>query len=119
MTRWLETIQRKHALLLAVAFAGAIPYGWHAAWSLGAGGGIQMVNLGALQQSVRLMLGLAERGAGALGQLLVTLRLLLFFGAVLSALMWAGVQPLAFGAGLLLALPAVIWQGVEEVRAGS
>lgn len=113
---WLSTVQRKHALLLAVAFAATIPYGCGAAWSLGVGGGIQVLNLGALGFGVRLIARVAGTRTGAIGLLVILFRFLLLVGLVLWVLTQTGVQPLAFGAGLLLALPAAAWQGLEEAR---
>jgi len=113
---WLSTLQRKHALLLAVAFAATIPYGCHAAWSLGVGGGIQVVNLGALSLGARLIARAAGTGAGTAGQLVILFRFLLLVGLVLWVMTRTGVEPLPFGVGLLLALPAAAWQGLEEAR---
>ena len=107
----------KHALLLTLAFAGAIPYGLHAVWSLLAGGGIQVLNLKALERGVRLLLGVSWGPAAVgLGAFQILMRFTLFLVAVLWIFTQTPIRPLAFGAGLLLILPAVAWQGLEEAN---
>jgi hypothetical protein len=90
----------------------------HAAGSLLAGGGIQALNLKALELSVRLVLGLSAPRLGAAGAAAVLLRGLLFFLAVFWVLVATPVHVLGFGAGLILAVPASIWQGFSG-REGS
>ncbi len=112
-----RSVHMLHALLLALAIAGTIPYGWHTAGSLALGGGIQVLNLRLLERSVRLMIGASlERGTRA--RLAVhaaaLLRLLLLVAAVGWTLTQTPVEPLPFGAGLLLVLPALAWYGLRE-----
>jgi len=108
-----------HASLLAVAIAGTIPYGWHTAGSLALGGGIQVLNLRLLERSVRLMIGTSVE-QGTRGRLTVhvaaALRLLLLVTAVGWVLTQTPVEPLPFGAGLMLVLPALAWHGLRESR---
>ena len=115
-----SSVHRFHAFLLAVAIAGTIPYGWHTAGSLALGGGIQVLNLCLLERSVRLMIG-ASVERGTRGRLAVhaaaLLRLLLVVTAVGWILTQTPVEPLPFGAGLLLVLPALAWHGLREARA--
>jgi hypothetical protein len=114
-----ETLHGKHGLLLGLALAGVIPYGLPAISSLLAGGGIQALNLGVLQREVRRLLGLSGSAPGALGIALNLARFLLLLAAVLWVLAQPGVQPLAFGLGLMLGLPAAAWQGLHEARRGN
>jgi hypothetical protein len=104
------SLHTKHLLLLALAIAGTIPYGFHAVGSLAAGGGIQVLNLTVLERSVRALLGAGAAAPAA--QLVLALRLLLFFAAVAYVLFATHVQPLAFLAGLLAVVPALIWHGL-------
>ena len=83
----------------------------HAAGSLLAGGGIQALNLKALELSVRLVLGLSAPRLGAAGAAALLLRSLLFFLGVFWILVATPVHVLGFGAGLILAVPASIWHG--------
>jgi hypothetical protein len=105
------SLHAKHLLVLALAVAGAIPYGLHAVWSLAAGGGIQVVNLTVLERSVRALLGAGATAPAA--QALLALRLLLLFAAVTFVLVATDVQPLAFLAGLLTVVPALLWHGLS------
>ena len=104
------SLHAKHLLVLALAIAGAIPYGFHAVGSLAAGGGIQVLNLTVLERSVRALLGAGAAAPAA--QLLLALRLVLFFTAIAFVLFATDVQPLAFLAGLLVVVPALIWHGL-------
>lgn len=115
MTRGLG-LHAKHALLVGLAFGGAIPYGLHAAASLLAGGGVQVLNLKVLERGVRRLVGLEGSASGAPGVLLNSLRLALFAGLVLWVATRTPVEPRAFASGLLLIVPALLWQGVEEAR---
>ena len=111
------SVHRKYALLLAVAVAATIPYGWHAASSLALGGGIQALNLVALERSVRVITGLALRSGERLaktGPSIAVLRFAVFMAAVLAVLAVLPVQPYAFLAGLLLALPALTWHALAR-----
>ena len=109
------SLQAKHAALLAVAIAGAIPYGWHAVWSLALAGGIQVLNLAVLERSVRLVV--AEHGSAPAARLFLLLRLLIVMGAVLLALGPLEVARGPFLAGLLLVVPATFWHGLSRVNA--
>ena len=106
------SLQAKHTLLLAVAIAGAIPYGWHAVWSLALAGGIQVVNLAVLEGSVRLVIG--GKVARPAAQLALFLRLLLLCAAVYVLLGHSGVAPLPFTVGLLAVVPAALWHGASR-----
>ncbi len=111
-----SSIHAVHALLVAVAIAGAIPYGWHTAGSLALGGVIQVLNLRLLERSVRLMIGTSvEAGtrAGLVVHGAAALRLLLFFAVIAWVLTQTRVEPLAFGTGLLLVLPALSWHALR------
>lgn len=90
----------------------------HAAGSLLAGGGIQALNLKALERSVRLVLGLGGARPGVLGAAMAIARTLLFFAVVFWVLAAMPVHVPGFAAGLLLAVPASIWQGLSA-REGS
>jgi hypothetical protein len=107
------SLHAKYVIVLSLAIAGAIPYGCDAVWSLALGGGIQLVNLGVLERSVRAVL--AAGGAGnpaALAQVTLLLRTVLFFTAVIYVLALTPAQPLAFLAGLLAIVPAAVWHGL-------
>ncbi len=99
-----------HAALLAVALAGSIPYGWSATASLALGGGIQVLNLRALERSVRLMLAsTVESGSRArlAAHAASGLRLLLLLALLSWVLIATPVHPLPFATGLLLVVPAL------------
>ena len=108
------SLHAKYTIVLALAFAGAIPYGCLAAWSLALGGGIQVLNLTALERSVRAVLfaGRARGNAAPVAHAALLLRALLFFVAVTYVLVAVPVQPIAFLAGLLTIVPAVLWHGL-------
>jgi len=108
------SLHAKYLIVLALAFAVGFPYGCHAAWSLALGGGIQVLNLTALERSVRAALsaGRASGNAAPVAQLALFLRALLFFVAVAFVLVAVPVQPIAFLAGLLTVVPAVLWHGL-------
>ncbi len=110
------SLHQKHACVLALAIAIAIPYGWRAAGSVALGGGMQIVNLRALERSVSAMLGLAASGRGAGIGALLQLRLLLLLAAVGVVLFATPVQPLAFGLGLTSLVPTVVWHGLTSAR---
>jgi len=108
------SLHAKYLIVLALAIAGGIPYGCHAAGSLALGGGIQVLNLTALERSVRAVVseGRGAQRAAPIVQLALFLRTLLFFVAVIFVLAAVPVQPIAFLAGLLTVVPAVIWHGL-------
>ena len=114
----LRTLHSKHAILLGLALVGAIPYGLSAAGSLLAGGGIQVVNLRVLERGVQqLLLSGAMTGAGPSRAAGITVNLMRFAGFLLLVawvLASTPVQPLAFGAGLMLVVPAAVWHGLER-----
>ncbi len=108
-----------HAALLAVALAGSIPYGWSATASLALGGGIQVLNLRALERSVRLMLAsTVESGSRArlAAHAVSGLRLLLLLALLSWVLIATPVRPLAFAIGLLLVVPALGLYGFKVSR---
>ncbi len=108
-----------HAVLLVVALAGSIPYGWSATASLALGGGIQVLNLRALERSVRLMLAsTVESGSRArlAAHAVSGLRLLLLLALLSWVLIATPVRPLAFGIGLLLVVPALGLYGYKVSR---
>ena len=108
------SLHAKYLIVLALAIAGAIPYGCHAVWSAALGGGIQLLNLDLLSRSVRAVLsaGRASGNAAALAQLTLVFRTVLFFTAVVYVLTQTNAQPLVFLAGLLLIVPATLWHGL-------
>jgi hypothetical protein len=83
----------------------------HAAGSLLAGGGIQVLNLKALERSVRLVLGLSGTRPGARSAVMLVVRTSLFFAVVLWVLAATPVHVTGFAVGLLLVVPASIWHG--------
>lgn len=108
-----------HGALFAVALAGAIPYGWSATASLALGGGIQVLNLRALERSVRLMLAsTVESGSRArlAAHAASGLRLLLLLALLSWVLIATPVLPLPFGIGLLLVVPALGLYGFSASR---
>lgn len=109
------SVHGKNVLVLAVALAGAAPFGWRALGSLALGGAMQVLNLRGLERSVATMLGLAALGR-PFGRGLVTMRWLLFLGAVVAALVALPLDPLAFLVGLSTSVPAVIWHGLATAR---
>jgi len=105
------SLRAKHLWLLALAIAGAIPYGCHAVWSLALAGGIQVLNLAVLERSVRAVL---TGRAGGLASLLLFSRLLLVLLAVGVLLARGGVAPVPFVVGLSALVPAAIWFGLDQ-----
>ena len=108
------SLQARHALLLLLAIAGAIPYGCHAVLSLALGGGIQVVNLAVMQRSVRPALA---GEAGALVTVLFFARLLLVLAVVAFVLSRDDVAHLPFVVGLSLLVPAAAWWGLDKAAA--
>lgn len=84
----------------------------HAAGSLLAGGGIQVLNLKTLERSVRLVLG-RSGGPGSVGAAIVVARTALLLAAVLWVLVAVPVHVPGFAVGLFLAVPASIWHGLS------
>jgi uncharacterized membrane protein YtjA (UPF0391 family) len=111
------SLHAKYLIVLALAIAGAIPYGCHAVWSAALGGGIQLLNLDLLSRSVRAVLsaGGASGNAAALAQLTLVIRTVLFFTAVIYVLTQTSAQPLPFLVGLLVIVPAGLWHGLTAV----
>ena len=105
------SLQAKHAALLALAIAGAIPYGTHAVWSLALAGGIQVLNLAVLERSVRL--AVTEHGSAPAARVVLMLRLLILFAAVFLALRPLRADPIPFFVGLCLVVPATLWHGLS------
>ena len=117
-----RTLHGKQFLVLLVAFVASFPYGWRASTSIALGGGIQVVNLKALERCVAWLLGLASAGrplsgAARLGAgLLVQLRWLILVTAVAVILFLLPVEPIAFLVGLSTAALAVLWHGFVTAR---
>lgn len=105
------SLQARHALLLLLAIAGAIPYGCHAVLSLALGGGIQVVNLAVLERSVRPVLA---GEAGGLVTALLFARLLFVLLAVGFVLTRDEVAHLPFVFGLCALVPAAAWYGLDK-----
>ena len=115
MSQRSASLHAKYLIVLALAIAGAIPYGCDAAWSAAAGGGIQLLNLSVLERGVRAAFTTGAAGqATAIAQVMLVLRTVLFFTAVIYVLAATSVLPLAFLAGLLAIVPAVIWHGLTS-----
>jgi len=112
------SLHTKYLIVLVLAFAGAISYGFHAAWSLALGGGIGLVNLMVLERSVRGLLSL-QTSAPAAAPLVLVLRAALLLAAVGYVLTATPAQPLAFLAGLLAIVPALLWHGLTPPSAQS
>jgi ATP synthase I chain len=104
-------LQARHALLLLLAIAGAIPYGCHAVLSLALGGGIQVLNLAVLERSVRPVL--AGQASGLVTAALFA-RLLLVLLGVSFALTFDGVARVPFLLGLSALVPAAAWYGLDK-----
>ncbi len=117
-----RTLHGKQFLVVLVAFVASFPYGWRAGASVALGGGIQVVNLKALERCVAWLLGLASGGGplsvGArLGAgLLVQLRWLILAAAVAAILLTLPVEPIAFLVGLSTAALAALWHGFATAR---
>ena len=105
------SLQARHALVLLLAIAGAIPYGCHAVLSLAVGGGIQVLNLAVMERSVRAALA---GQAGGLAAAFLFLRLVAVLLAVGLVLTRGGVAPVPFLAGLFALIPAVVWYGIDK-----
>lgn len=115
MSQRSASLHAKYLIVLALAIAGAIPYGCDAAWSAAAGGGIQLLNLSVLERGVRAAFTTGAAGqATAIAQVMLVLRTVLFFTAVIYVLAATPVLPLAFLAGLLAIVPAAVWHGLTS-----
>ncbi len=115
------TLPQKHLFVLAVAFIASFPYGWRASASVALGGGIQVVNLRALERSVASLLALAAGrppgGGLRLGvALLLQARWLILLGVVAAVLITLPVNPIALLVGLSTAAAAVLWHGFAVSR---
>jgi hypothetical protein len=110
----LSSIHRKSLVILALALAGAIPYGWAAVWSVALGGGIQVVNLKALERTVSALRSPRVSARGL--RVALALRFALVVGLVGWAILHLPIAPLAFAAGLGIVVPAALWHAVEESR---
>jgi hypothetical protein len=106
----------KHAVVLALALAATIPYGWSAVASLGLGGGIQIVNLRGLERSVSALVHLSGARQPAAVQALLALRLVLVIAIVGACLIALRPEVIPFVIGLSTVVPAVLWQGLEAAR---
>ena len=116
MTAGAPSLHRKHIWLLSLVWLGALPFGWPIALSLALGGGIQIMNLRALERGTAAMLHLAAHGHSAGARILVAFRFVLLLGVVAFVLTNTSVEPLAFMVGLSLVVPAVIWHGLACAR---
>lgn len=104
----------KLGVVLALALICAIPYGKAALASLLLGGGIQIVNLRALERAVESMLGLAAAGRFGGAIALVHLRWPLMLAVVALVLILFPVEPIPFLIGLSAIVPAVLWHGLTH-----
>ena len=110
----------KQLVLVSVAMAAAIPYGWRAALSAALGGGLQVVNLRALERVSAALLGLDPSGRSEPGRslptwaavVLVQLRWPLFLATVAVVLLWVPVERLFFVAGLTTVVATALWHGL-------
>ncbi len=116
MTLRPRTLQQKTWLLLAVALLGAIPYGMPAVWSTALGGGIQIVNLWAMERGVGLMLGSPEGRPDPFARVLLGLRLFALLAVVGLILWWVPVHLIGFVVGVSVLVPAVLWHGLAPAR---
>lgn len=122
------TLPGKHFAVLVVALLASFPYGWRASASLLLGGGIQVVNLKALERSVASLLGLAavksrgpdtepaSRGLRLGAALLLQLRWGILMGVVAAILLTLPVEPIALLVGLSTAAAAALWHGFHVAR---
>ena len=109
-------LQAKHALLVAVAVLGTIPYGVPAVWSAALGGGIQIVNLWAMERGVGALLGTPDRAPDSFARVLLGVRMLALLASVGAMLWLLPILPLAFLVGLSALVPAGLWHGLETAR---
>jgi hypothetical protein len=116
MSSKLGSVHRKHALLLALATIGSIPYGWFALGSLVLGGGIQVINLRALDRTASRLRDFGRSGSPNALRALLTFRFVLVVAVVGWVLLRLPVEPAPFVVGLGLVIPAVLWQGFETAR---
>jgi uncharacterized membrane protein YedE/YeeE len=112
----LGSVHRKHALLLTLAAIGSILYGWVALGSLLLGGGIQVINLRALDRTASRLRDFARGGSPGPLRALLAFRFVLIVGLVGWVLLRLPVQPGPFVVGLGLIVPAVLWHGLETAR---
>ena len=114
MSAALSSIHRKSFVVLTLALAGAIPYGWAAVWSVALGGGIQVINLKALERTVSALSSPRVSGRGL--RLALALRFAFVIGLVGWAILYLPIAPLPFAAGLGIVVPAVLWHAIEANR---
>ena len=117
--KWPVSIHAKNLVVLLVALLAATLCGWNALASLALGGGIQIVNLRALERGVAAMLTRAAAGQTSGARALLSLRWLLTLGLVALTLLTLPVDPIAFSIGLSTLVPAVIWHGLSSARFNS
>ncbi|MFQ5514371.1 MAG: ATP synthase subunit I [Myxococcota bacterium] len=110
------SVQTRNTLILMGVLLAALPFGRGALASAALGGVIQIVNLRALERSVRGMLALARHGQARGFRALLALRLVLVLGVVAVVLLTQPVVPLAFTAGLSTVVPAVLWHGLRTAH---
>ena len=113
------SIHARNFVVLLVAVLAVTPYGWPAVGSLALGGGIQVLNLRALERGVATMLSRAAVGQTSGARALLALRWLLTLGVVVFVLLRLPVEPIAFAVGLSTVVPAAIWHGFASARLNS
>ncbi len=118
MIRLLSSLHARHVVCSVLALLCSMPYGWRAVFSLAVGGGIQIVNLVALERSVASLVALASASRGGAGQVLLATRYLALVAAVGVALWKLPIDPLFFAVGLSALVPAVIWHGLAASPSG-
>lgn len=116
MTPRLETIHKKNALILALAVLGSILYGIAAVGSVALGGGIQVLNLFALDRTLSSLRGLAGSGSGRGLRAVLAFRFLAVVALAGWALVTLAVEPLPFVIGLGTVIPAALWHGLQPSR---
>lgn len=116
MTLWPLGIKQKNGLLVALAVLGAIPYGVRAVWSTALGGGIQIVNLWAMERGVAALLGSSDQPPEPFARVLVGVRTVGLLACVGLILWLMPIRTLAFVVGLSALVPAVLWHGLETAR---
>jgi hypothetical protein len=110
------SIHGKNAIVLALALLGSIPYGIAAVGSVALGGGIQVLNLLALDRTLWSLRGLAGSGSGTGLRALLGLRFVLVVGLAGWVIIALPVEPAPFAFGLGTLIPAALWHGLDSAR---
>lgn len=113
----MRSLHAKNGLVLTLALVGSIAYGCHAAASLACGGGIQIVNLIALDGSLKTILPRAAHGAAGALRPLLLLRFAIVAAAVGVALAALPLDVVPFVIGLSTVVPAALWHGLQARKA--